>query len=135
MYTTISKLEPKNLMLVEFLTLMIEKSLIKNCHKIQAFVDMYEEIKGKKLDQEHNSFTMMNNRLQNTTSYSNTSMNQNNLGSGNNNGVILSLSTDKEEQKFNKKKFLKLLKDVAKMVYPGDSKAYEVSLYTKLMNT
>lgn len=36
-------------MLVEFLTLMIEKSLIKNCHKIQAFVEMYEEIKGKKL--------------------------------------------------------------------------------------
>lgn len=108
---------------------MIEKSLLKNSHKIQAFVDMFEEIKGKKLDQEHNSFTMLNNRLQNTTSYSNTSMNQNN------NGGNTSQPTEKEEQKFSKKKFLKLLKDVAKMLYPGDPKAYEVSLYAKLMNT
>lgn len=111
-------------MLVEFLTLMIEKSLIKNCHKIQAFVEMFEEIKGKKLDQEHNSFSMMNNRIQNSTSYSNGTMNQNNFGSASNNGVMSSLPTEKEEQKFNKKKFLKLLKDVAKMIYPGDSKAY-----------
>lgn len=46
-----------------------------------------------------------------------------------------SLPTEKEEQKFNKKKFLKLLKDVAKMIYPGDAKAYEVCLYSKLTST
>lgn len=74
-------------MLVEFLQLMIEKSLIKNSHKIQEFVETFEEIKGKKLDQEHNSFTMMNNRLQNSTSYSNTSMNQSNFASSNSNGA------------------------------------------------
>jgi len=74
-------------MLVEFLQLMIEKSLIKNSHKIQEFVEIFEEIKGKKLDQEHNSFTMMNNRLQNSTSYSNTSMSQSNFASSNNNGA------------------------------------------------
>jgi len=78
---------------------------------------------------------MMNNRIQNTTSYSNSSMNQNNFGSTNNNGVMSSLPTEKEEQKFNKKKFLKLLKDVAKMIYPGDAKAYEVCLYSKLTST
>ena len=36
-------------MLLEFLTLMIEKNLIKNSRKIETFVEMYSEIKGKKL--------------------------------------------------------------------------------------
>ena len=29
-------------MLVEFLTLMIEKSMIKNSHKVETFVEMFE---------------------------------------------------------------------------------------------
>lgn len=111
---------------------MIEKNIIKNSHKIHTFVEMFEEIKGKKLDQEHNSFNMMNNnnRSPNTTNYSNNSASQNtnNGSTGNNTQGI-----EKEEQKFNKKKFLKLLKDVAKMLYPGDQKAYESTLYLKLI--
>ena len=40
---------------------------------------------------------------------------------------------EKQEQKFNKKKFFKLLKDIAKLLYPGDPKAFEVTLYLKLV--
>lgn len=124
-YTTICKIEPKNLMLVEFLTLMIEKGLIKNSHKIYAFEQIFDEIKGKKLDQEHSSFTMMNNnKLQNNASFSNPNVNQSNVGLTNNGVGNVSQPVEKEEQKFNKKKFLKLMKDVAKLLYPGDPKAY-----------
>lgn len=63
-------------MLVEFLTLMIEKNLIKNSQKIETFVDMYQEIKDKKLDQEYNSFSIIYNRSPNATSYLNNSMGQ-----------------------------------------------------------
>jgi hypothetical protein len=70
----------------------------------------------------------MNNRSVNHTTHSNTSTNQNSGSMGGNNG-----HPEKEEQKFSKKKFLKLLKDVAKVLYPGDSKAYEVSLYLKIV--
>jgi hypothetical protein len=92
-------------MLVEFLSLVIEKNLIKNSNKLQTFVDMFEEIKGKKLEQETSNF---------------------NKNVNNSNG-------EKEEQKFNKKKFLKLLKDMAKMLYPGDPKAYEGTLFNKMI--
>lgn len=40
-------------MLVEFLSLVIEKEFIKNSNKIIHFVDLYEEIRGKNLDQDH----------------------------------------------------------------------------------
>ncbi len=41
-YSTICKLEPKNLMLVEFLSLVIEKEFIRNSNKIMEFVELYE---------------------------------------------------------------------------------------------
>ena len=66
-------------MLVEFLTLVIEKNLCKNSFKLQSFIDMYEEIRGKKLEQDHNSLTMMMNKSNTATTYSNNS-NSNNLG-------------------------------------------------------
>ncbi len=75
---------------------------------------------------------MMNNRSANATNFSHNSANQNNFGSLTNNNANQH-PVEKEEQKFNKKKFLKLLKDVAKLLYPGDPKAYEVSLYLKLV--
>ena len=121
-------------MLVEFLTLMIEKNLIKNSHKIDTFAEMYEEVKGKKLDQEHNSFSMMNNnRSPNATTYSNNGMSQGTAFNNSSSMVSNGQGAEKEEQKFNKKKFLKLLKDVAKMLYPGDQRAYESTLYLKLV--
>jgi hypothetical protein len=63
-------------MLVEFLTLVIEKNLCKNSFKLQTFIDMYEEIRGKKLEQDHNSLTKKSNTA---TTYSNNS-NSNNFG-------------------------------------------------------
>lgn len=52
-YSTICKLEPKNLMLVEFLSFVIDKDFIKNSIKIASFLDLYEEVRGKTLDQDH----------------------------------------------------------------------------------
>ncbi len=40
-------------MLVEFLTLIIERDFIKNSNKLIFFADLYDEIKGKNLDAEH----------------------------------------------------------------------------------
>lgn len=37
-----------------------------------------------------------------------------------------------EEQKFNKKKFLKLLKDLARKLFPGYPHAYETILFDKI---
>lgn len=37
-------------MLVEFLTLIIERDFIKNSNKLMYFTDLYEEIKGKNFD-------------------------------------------------------------------------------------
>jgi hypothetical protein len=76
---------------------MIEKNLIKNSHNIDKFVDMFEETKGKKLEQEHTSFTMMNsnNRSHNATNYSNNSTSQ---GSGMNNNSNLGNSSQGVEK-------------------------------------
>lgn len=69
-----------------------------------------------------------NNTTYSTGSNSNSYQNPSQFPNGNNTQLI-----EKEEQKFSKKKFLKLLKDVAKLVYPGDPKGYEVTLYLKLV--
>lgn len=37
-------------MLVEFLTLIIERDFIKNSNKLMYFADLYDEIKGKNFD-------------------------------------------------------------------------------------
>ena len=37
-----------------------------------------------------------------------------------------------EENRFGRKKFIKMLKEMAKRLYPGQSKAYETLLYEKL---
>jgi hypothetical protein len=99
-YSTICKLEPKNLMLVEFLSLVIDKDFIKNSTKISHFVDLYEEIRGKTLEQDH--------------AYK---------------------GPAEEEMKFSKKKFIKLLKEMAKRLYPGHPSPYETTLYDRLTRT
>ena len=73
------------------------------------------------------------NKSLNATNYSNTSVNLNASMTNNNTVGNNTQGTEKEEQKFNKKKFLKLLKDIAKMLYPGDQRAYENTLYLKLI--
>jgi hypothetical protein len=40
-----------------------------------------------------------------------------------------------EEQKFSKKKFLKLLKDLAKRLFPGHQNPYETVLFDKITTT
>lgn len=40
-YNTICKLDPKNLMLVEFLTLIIERDFIKNSNKLIFFLELF----------------------------------------------------------------------------------------------
>lgn len=40
-----------------------------------------------------------------------------------------------EEQKFNKKKFIRLLKEMAKRLYPGHANPYETIFYEKIMRT
>lgn len=41
-YNTICKLDPKNLMLIEFLTLIIERDFIRNSNKLINFVNLYD---------------------------------------------------------------------------------------------
>jgi len=41
-------------MLVEFLSLIIERDFIKNSNKLIYFADLYEEIRGKNFDNDHN---------------------------------------------------------------------------------
>lgn len=96
-YSTICKLEPKNLMLVEFLSLVIEKDFIKNSTKLAQFVDLYEEVRGKTLDQDH-----------------------------------ACKGPAEEDLKFSKKKFIKLLKEMARRLYPGHPSPYETALYDRL---
>jgi len=86
-------------MLVEFLALIIEKDFVKNSNKLAYFVDLYEEIRGKNIDQEY-------------------AYGKNNL--------------EFEEQKFSRKKFIKLLREMAKKLYPGYPNAYETVLYERL---
>lgn len=40
-------------MLVEFLSLVIDKDFIKNSTKIAHFLELFEEVRGKPLDQDH----------------------------------------------------------------------------------
>mgnify|MGYP003688602863 CR=1 FL=1 len=101
-------------MLIEFLILMIEKGFIKNSQKLAMFTDLYEEIKGK-------------NTLETIEVSQNISGNNTNLsaqGKGN--------ETTNEENKFHKKKFIKLLKEVSKKIYPGDQNAFETIIYEKI---
>jgi hypothetical protein len=44
-------------------------------------------------------------------------------------------SMEVEEQKFNKKKFIKLLKEMAKRLYPGNTNPYETIMFEKLQKT
>jgi hypothetical protein len=46
-FTVLSKIEPKNLMLMELLIFLIEKGFVKNSCKIYVFMDLYHEIKGQ----------------------------------------------------------------------------------------
>ena len=44
-FSTICKIDPKNLMLVEFLSLVIERDFIKNSNKLSSFAELFEEFK------------------------------------------------------------------------------------------
>ena len=45
-YQIITKIESKNLMLVELLSYLIEKGFVRNEHKLQYYMDLYDSIKG-----------------------------------------------------------------------------------------
>lgn len=66
------------------------------------FVDLYDEVRGKNLDQDH---------------------------------IHTKNNLEVEEQKFNKKKFIRLLKEMAKKLYPGHASPYETIFYEKIMRT
>ena len=40
-FSTICKIDPKNLMLVEFLSLIIERDFIKNSSKLSSFAELF----------------------------------------------------------------------------------------------
>jgi methionine salvage enolase-phosphatase E1 len=44
-YQTIAKSESKNLMFIELLTYLVEKGFVRNEHKVDYFLDLYERIK------------------------------------------------------------------------------------------
>ena len=49
LYSTICKIDPKNLMLVEFLSLIIERDFIRNSNKLVDFANIFEEFKQQHL--------------------------------------------------------------------------------------
>ena len=49
-FNTICKIDPKNLMLAEFLSLIIEKDFIRNSTKLSDFAQLYEEFKYQDLE-------------------------------------------------------------------------------------
>lgn len=103
LYNTICKIDPKNLMLVEFLSLIIERDFLKNTNKLQDFVTIYDDFKSQP-------------SFENTTIMT----------------PATQQSNECDELKFTKKKFLSMLRVLAKQLYPGCESAYETILYDKL---
>ena len=77
-YNTICKLDPKNLMLVEYLMLVIEKDFIRNSNKLTFFMEMFDDVRGYQPPLDPNALPKS--------------------------GIEL------DENKFSRKKFIKLLK-------------------------
>ena len=90
-------------MLVEFLSLIIERDFLKNANKLQDFVTLYDDFKSQP-------------SFENTTTMT----------------PATQQSNECEELKFTKKKFLSMLQALAKQLYPGYDNAYETILYDKL---
>ena len=45
LYNTICKIDPKNLMLVEFLSIIVEREFVRNSNKLVDFAQLFEEFR------------------------------------------------------------------------------------------